>query len=869
MKQSALIQTNDELERRVIERTAELELAIGKLRNEVALRERTDNALTELARGTATVTGEEFFPALVRHLALSLGVRYALVAECVDRRADRVRSLAWWVDDKWDEPIEYDVGGTPCEEVVKQGRMCYYPDHVQELFPADTPLVAMDARCYLGTPLFDVDGKSIGHLFVIDDKPLLDPERTKSIISIFAARAAMELQRKHAESALQDLVEGTAAVTADEFFPALVKHLAHALSVRIAVAAECTDPSFTHARVLARWEGDQWSERFEYPTHNTPCEVVLQSGAACLYRDQVQAHFPGNDYLPANGIVSYLGVPLFDPSGKTIGHLYVMDQKPLRNEARAKSIMGIFAARAAMELHRKHAEERIRDQAKLLDEAHDAIMVMGLDERIIYWNKGSERLYGWTAEEVSGRNPFELLHTEGTVQLDGARRQVAEQGDWAGELRQNNRAGKPLIVDSRWTLVRGSDGDPRSILQINYDITERKALEAQFLRTQRMESIGTLASGVAHDLNNILTPITLASETLRMATGGKHRRDLVSMIETNAKRGADIVHQVLSFARGVEGERKLLQLAHLMHEIEKIARETFPKSIRTTVQIPAELWPISGDATQLHQVLLNLSVNARDAMPTGGVVSITAENVKLDEQYARMHADAKPGPYVIVKVSDTGTGIPRDVMAKIFDPFFTTKEIGKGTGLGLSTSLAIVKGHGGFLAVYSEEGRGSTFQVFLPALEGKAGPARAGRRESLRGRGELILIVDDEQSILDITRSTLIANGYRASVAADGTEAVAHYAANHRKVKLVLMDMMMPFLDGPATIRALRKLNPRVRIIATSGLMTTAKIAEATEAGVNDVLAKPYTSQKLLSAIKKVLPRDEVKHAAKSPGHRG
>ncbi len=836
-------------------RTIELERRIEQLQQDIKVRERTDEALKELVAGTATVTGEEFFPALVRHLALSLGVRYALVSECVNRRAERVRSLAWWVGDTWDENFEYDTKDTTCEAVLNQGKLCYYPDHVQELFPKETALVEIGAQCYLGCPLFDSDGKTLGHLFVIDVKPLADPEHAKSIISIFAARAAMELQRKQAEEALQNLVSGTAAVTSDEFFPALVRHLAHALDVRFATVAECIDEEMKRARVLARWADDHLEQSFVYEIAHTPCEVVLNDRKMCFYPENVQASFPENTFLPKIGAVCYLGVPLFEPSGKTIGHMYVVDDKPLVNEKRARSIIGIFAARAAMELHRKQSEEVIMEQATLLDKAHDAIILTDMGNVIRYWNKGAEELYGWSAEEAVGKEVLNLLFREGPAIVAEAFQSINEKGEWRGNLKQRTRSGKEVTVESRWTLVRDRDGKPKSVLAINSDITEQTTLQAQFYRAQRLESIGTLASGVAHDLNNVLTPITLAAETLRGSKDPKLRKPLIKMIEQNAKRGADIVHQVLTFARGVEVERSPLKIGHLVKEVEKIVRETFPKAIKAKSSIPSDVWTVSGDPTQLHQVLLNLCLNARDAMPAGGTISFHAENIRLDDQFARMHIEAKPGPHVLIKMSDTGAGMKPEVMDKIFEPFFTTKEPGKGTGLGLSTALSIVRSHGGFLGVYSEPGRGTTFSIYLPALGGDRSWIQEQRRVSMKGKGELVLVVDDESAILSITKATLEANGYKVVTARDGTEALAAYASHRKKVKVVLMDMMMPYMDGPLAIRALQKMNPDVRIIATSGLMTAGKAAEAAEIGVTRILPKPYTTEKLLAAIKEELGR--------------
>ncbi len=502
---------------------------------------------------------------------------------------------------------------------------------------------------------------------------------------------------------------------------------------------------------------------------------------------------------------------------------------------------------------RKRGEEQIREQAALLDEAREAIIVRDLDDRIRYWSRGSERIYGYPKEEVVGQNVGNLLYEGKLHEFEYAKRTVLEKGEWAGELRPTTKRGHEIIVESHWTLVRDERGRPKSILSINTDVTERKRLETQFLRAQRMESIGTLAGGVAHDLNNILSPILMAIEMLQLKVTDDEGQRWLSILRQNAERGGSMVKQVLSFARGIEGERVNLQPKHLLKDVIKILTETLPKTIKIKFNIPDDLSLISADATQIHQVLMNLGVNARDAMPSGGTLTITAENRALDEHYAQMHLEAQPGPYVAIVVEDTGTGMPPEVLNRLFEPFYTTKEIGQGTGLGLSTALTIVRSHGGFINVYSEVGKGTQFVFYLPvATAGKMEVAKGSTSELPLGRGEVVLVVDDEDSIRQITKGTLETFGYEVLLANDGTEALAVYAQNQDKIRVVLTDMMMPFMDGPATIRALKKLNPEVPIIAASGL-TANSTPDAIGITIDKFLPKPYTAEKLLKALDEVL----------------
>ena len=503
----------------------------------------------------------------------------------------------------------------------------------------------------------------------------------------------------------------------------------------------------------------------------------------------------------------------------------------------------------------RQAEEKLGERAVLLDKANDAITVLDLENRLIYWNKGAQRLYGWAAEDALGKNADELLHKDGrnTPRLIEAKKSVLEMEKWSGELDQITKDGKDITVESRWSLVHSHNGKPKSILIINTDITEKRKLEAQFLRTQRMESIITLAGGIAHDLNNVLTPITLSLQLLKEKFTDEQSQKLIDILDNSTRRGADLIKQVLLFARGVEGERKIIQVAKLISDVEMIAKETFPKSIDIRITVPEDIMAISGDATQLNQVLTNLCINARDAMPGSGSLRISAENMSADENIALISVEAKPGPYIIISISDTGIGIPPEIRDRIFEPFFTTKEHGKGTGLGLSTVLAIVKSHGGFIDMQSEVGKGTTFKIYLPAVKSLTQEKNEPKLDLPAGCGELILVVDDEAPVREITCDTLEARGYKVLAACDGANAVELYAKNRDNIRVVLMDMMMPVMDGPDSIQVLRKISPEVKIIAVSGLIEHDKLAKISDTSAHAFLTKPYTTKKLLETINDVL----------------
>lgn len=503
----------------------------------------------------------------------------------------------------------------------------------------------------------------------------------------------------------------------------------------------------------------------------------------------------------------------------------------------------------------KQAEMRIRSQAALLDVTRDAVLVRDFCDRILYWNEGAAQLYGWSVAEAQGRTTHELGFLADEVQWAEAVEAVQNRGEWSGEMRHRHRSGRELAVQSRWTLIRRSDGFPRAILIVSTDITEKKQLEAQLLRSQRLESIGTLASGLAHDLNNVLSPILMAIQYLKEEVRSDAARTCLQTLETCAQRGAGIIRQVLTFARGVEGTRVLLQLKHLVREVERIIMETFPRSIQVQVRMARQPWLVRADPTQLQQVLLNLCVNARDAMPQGGTLTLRLENRTIEAAPERVHPKAKTGPYVVLSVQDTGVGIPAELLDKIFDPFFTTKPVGQGTGLGLATVLGIVEAHGGFVLVESQVGQGSTFSVYLPALPHEQGgdTSLGSKPAARRGQGQKILVVDDEPAVRQITAALLRTHGYEPVLAADGQEALSILEERRGQIQAVITDLMMPRMDGPALLRALARVAPGLPAISITGLGEEGRVAEAKAAGARLNLDKPFTAGQLLAALEQVL----------------
>ena len=513
---------------------------------------------------------------------------------------------------------------------------------------------------------------------------------------------------------------------------------------------------------------------------------------------------------------------------------------------------------------RRQAEEKLRESQLLTEEILNTIPVK------VFWKDKNLRFLGCNAEfahdagfsdskDIIGKDDSQMRWRDQARAFCDSDSQVIESGcpQFLSEESQTTPDGNTVTLLASKIPLRNSKGEICGVLGMYMDITKHKQMEEKLMKGQRMESIGRLAAGVAHDLNNILTPIILSADILRSTTEPDERESLISSIAECAQRGANVVEQVLTFARGAKGERMPLNLNRLVQDMEKIMHETFPKNITINNTIASDFWAIVGDPTQIHQVLLNLCINARDAMPDGGALLISGENQDIDEAFAAMVPDAMAGDYAVLSISDSGTGMSRNIIDKIFDPFFTTKEVGKGTGLGLSTAIGIVRSHGGFVTVESEVGNGSTFKIFLPAEKTGATESRhSANKEMPQGRGETILVVEDEAFVVEVTSMLLKKNGYKVLTAADGIDALARYREHSNAIKIVITDVMMPRMDGVQLSGALKEINPQVNIIASTGHATEGQHAELKALGVHVILSKPYDAGKLLTTLHDAINED-------------
>ena len=756
--------------------------------------------------------------------------------------------------------ISWGCGEEPSGRAIREGETIIVEDLADQPLPPASAGAA--ARCGFVSavclPLTDKE-RVFGVLTLYGPEPhAVGMDEVKLLrdlandLSLGISTIRMSRQRRRAEEIVLKVAQAVSRGTGSEFFDLLVRNMVEAMGACGGLIGRYKREADTVEAISYVIDG-KMMDPVTYEIAATPCERVLRERTVQTYERGVRELFPEDTYLVEMGIESYVGIPLLDRNGGVTGNMAVFFSTPLEETSLAISMLQIFATRAAAELDRQVADARIREQASLLDKARDAILVRDLDHKVTYWNKSAEGLYGWSAEEAVGRDISKLLYQNSSV-FHKAHEHTLLAGEWTGELTQFTKDGRQLIIEARWTLVRDDTGRPVCVFAINSDITEQKKLEQQFLRAQRLESIGTLAGGIAHDLNNILAPITMAVELLKMRGMEEKSGELLEAISGSAKRGASLVGQVLSFARGVEGCRVNVNPKQIVAEIEGILRDTFPRSIELEFAADEDLRPVSGDPTQLHQVLLNLCVNARDAIRGNGRIRVAAGNVYIDEAFAAANLEASTGHHVRFIVEDNGSGMPPEVLDRIFDPFFTTKSVGKGTGLGLSTSLTIVKSHGGFIRTESKPGEGTCFSIYLPAVpeNDEFTPAAPPVRIPL-GSGKTVLIVDDEDSIRQIAQRTLESFGYRTFIATNGQQAISVYEEYRDEIDVVLTDMMMPVMDGPAAIIRLVDINPDIRIIATSGLPPERDFPVAVRRNVREFLSKPYSAETLLTCLSSAL----------------
>ncbi|MCQ9375088.1 PAS domain S-box protein [Methyloversatilis sp. XJ19-13] len=800
------------------------------------------------------------------------GYRMAWVGYAVDspEKPVSVQCHAGWTDGylnsihlSWDENrID---GKGPAGRVIRGGEAIFSNDLSRdESFR--TWAAAAAARGYKGgvwLPLknerrtFGVLSLYADEVRLISDEEVALLQRLANDLAFGICSIRVQDERRRLQSAVLKVAAAVSASSGNEFFEQLVRNMTEALGADAGFMAVLQPGDPPSVRIIAGVRDGQAMPAAEYDIRQTPCEALLHDEQSVIHSGV--AALPGMaQSLIATGMEASVGRQLVDCEGRVIGCLFVLFDHHLEDPDFVTSTLRIFSTRAAAELDRQHADARIREQASLLDKAQDAIIVRSIDHRVLYWNKSAERMYGWPAHEAIGQRVSALFYLDDTV-FRIATQQVVTTGEWTGEITQRRKDGSSLTVEGHWTLLTDADGKPKSILAINTDITHRLAVEAQLEQAQRLEAVGQLTGGVAHDFNNLLTVILGNSELLMEKLADNDRlRMLAEMTRTAAQRGADLTHRLLAFSRRQALEPRSVDTHGVLLGMHDMLRRTLGENIEIEFRHGSGLWRALVDPSQLEGAVLNLCINARDAMKGGGRLTMETTNAWLDDTHGTPYPDLSPGQYVLVAVSDTGTGIAPEHLARVFEPFFTTKEKGKGTGLGLSMVFGFVKQSRGHVKVYSEIGQGTTVKMYLPRADLSDewsedwSPDTGAERDAQDG-DETVLLVEDDELVRQHARNVLLGLGYTVIEATNGPDAL-QIIRGQSHIDLLFTDVIMPGgMNGPQLVEAAHGVRPQLKVLYTSGYTENAIVHQGRlDKGVH-LLNKPYRRAELARKVRLAL----------------
>lgn len=596
---------------------------------------------------------------------------------------------------------------------------------------------------------------------------------------------------------------------------------------------------------------DAWTKVFGYTREEAIGKTTVELG---IYAEQTYRKIM--EEARSTGSVANTEVTVVNRAGENRVLLVSRELLELAGESHLLA-MGIdITDRKRADEALRRSEERYRTVA---DFTHDWETWVGLEDEFLYISPSCERITGYSAEEFL-RDPNlmnRIIHPEDQSRVMDhfhVSRRVRFSETYSLDFRIINRTGQIRWIGHICQPVWSSDGKPLGRRAGNRDITDRKNLEAQLLQAQKMEAIGTLAGGVAHDFNNLLQVISGYSQILMADKQQTNRaRAWFEKIYQAGKRGADLVQNLLMFSRKVEPTLRPLNLNDEIVQVRDLLSRTIPKTIKIDLLLSDELGRVQADASQLGQVLMNLALNARDAMPDGGTLTIETSNIHLDEIYSSTDPEVKPGHYALVSVSDTGHGMDRETLFRIFEPFFTTKEVGKGTGLGLSSAYGIIKQHDGYISCYSEPNHGTTFKIYLPAIDPQPESEGTPTETGIQGGTERILLVDDEEMLRDLGRDALADWGYHILTAADGREALEIYRKEREEISLIILDLIMPEMDGRRCLAEILKIDPHAKVLIVSGYAENGPIPEAQLVGARGFVEKPYDMRKLLQIVREIL----------------
>ena len=503
-------------------------------------------------------------------------------------------------------------------------------------------------------------------------------------------------------------------------------------------------------------------------------------------------------------------------------------------------------------------EERIR-LATAVEQAAESVIISDRRGTIHYVNPAFERLSGFGSEDIVGKN-FRILKSDRHDETFYREmwKMITSGKAWAGRISNRMKDGSLRQFETTISPIRDKNGVIANFVSVNRDVTQEVALEAQLFQAQKMEAVGTLAGGIAHDFNNLLQVIQGYTEVLQNEVGrNKYGLEALQKIHRSAKRGAELTRQLLTFSRKVQSERRPLDLNREVEQVKKLLERTIPKMIEIELYLSENPAVVSADPIQVEQTIMNLAVNAKDAMPEGGKIVIETDRVRLDEKFCKTHLGARPGDYVLLSISDTGHGMNREIVDHVFEPFYTTKDVGKGTGLGLAMVYGIVKNHEGYILCYSELNTGTTFKIYLPAMEQSGQRLKADEVEDLfKGGDETILLVDDEEYIRELGVELLTDAGYKVLTATDGEEGFELYRKKQEDIDLVILDLVIPGMGGKKCYEEILKINPKAKILIVSGYSANGPGKEAIEAGAKGFVGKPFDVNHLLETIREILDED-------------
>jgi two-component system cell cycle sensor histidine kinase/response regulator CckA len=761
------------------------------------------------------------------------------------------------------------LGVETVEEVIGKTDSSFFPQELAEQYYAGEQAVVSSGQPLLNRVERAIDPEGVEQWLLTTKVPLRDS--SGSIVGLVGISrdiservwAEEKIRRRNQELALLNRV--IAASAASQEIEPILETVCRELALAFGVpqsAAALLNTERSEAVVVAEYlaQGRTSALGEVIPVKGNPSFQHLLEHQAPLVVDDAQTDSrlaPIHDIERRRGTVSLLILPLI-VEGEVVGSLGVDAIEPRPFSTEEVDLAQRVAEQMSGALARARLEETQRRLSTAVEQAAEGVVITDTQYAILYVNPAFEQITGYYQAEILGQT-IRLLHSDkqDLAVYERLFQTTASGQMWQGRLVSRRKDGSLYTEETAISPVRNQAGEVVNYVATMRDVTHEVELEEQFRQAQKMEAVGRLAGGVAHDFNNLLTVIHISARLLEKKL---HHQDPlwehVQRIQDAGQRATNLTKQLLAFSRREIIEPQVLNLNQVLGELDKMLRRLIGEDIELTTRLAGDLWPVKADPTQVEQVVVNLAVNARDAMPGGGSLTLETANVVLDAAYAARHLGVEAGEYVLLAVSDTGTGMSDEVKARLFEPFFTTKEEGKGTGLGLATVFGIVKQNRGHIWVYSEAGQGTTFKVYLPrAAEGIRAPSdlpAASTAPSVRGF-ETLLLVEDESEVRDLVRDILAAWGYRILAARDGVEALEVAQSHEGPIHLLITDVVMPRLSGKALADRLRSSRPELRVLFTSGYTDDTIVHHGVLAEGVHFLSKPFELETLAHKVREVL----------------